>query len=303
MMAKIVQGCSFGGAGKYILEKQDARLLNGKGVRLKDHESIIKSFITQSKMKPNIKKPVAHISLNFSVQDKSLLTDKFMINIAEEYLEKMGYENTQYIIVRHCDTEHPHLHLMINRIDNKGKRISDKNEKLRNTKVCMKLTKKYGLYIASGKEKVNRHRLREPCKTKYEIYEILQTVIPKCKNWQELKTELMKSGIGIEFKTNGNTSKIQGIRFAKNGYVFNGSKVDRAFSYSKINYQFLQKEMSMHIQSHSDQRNKASISTAQASMKTLLHSLNSPSKQDEYQSKRLRPKVRKRKNKKSSLRL
>ena len=107
-------------------------------------------------MKPNISKPVAHISLNFSAQDKSRLTDKFMVDVAHDYLEKMGYENTQYIVVRHFDTEHPHLHLIINRINNNGKRISDKNEKLRSTKVCLELTKKYGLYLAEGQRKSKR---------------------------------------------------------------------------------------------------------------------------------------------------
>jgi len=111
-------------------------------------------------MKP-ISKPVAHISLNFSAQDKERLTDAIMAGIAVEYLKKMGYGNTQYIIARHSDREHPHIHLVINRIDNDGKRISDKNEKFRSTKVCMELTQKYGLYIAQGKENVKRHRLKK----------------------------------------------------------------------------------------------------------------------------------------------
>ena len=32
----------------------------------------------------------------------------------------------------------------------------------------------------------------------------------------------------------GGTSDVQGVVFAKNGYPFNGSKIDRQFSYSKI---------------------------------------------------------------------
>ncbi|KAA6325537.1 hypothetical protein EZS27_025264 [termite gut metagenome] len=76
-------------------------------------------------MNPKIAKPVAHISLDFSMQDKKRLTDKAMVGIALEYMQKMGYENTQYIIVRHHDTDHPHIHLVINRIDNDGKRITD----------------------------------------------------------------------------------------------------------------------------------------------------------------------------------
>jgi hypothetical protein len=148
MVAKIVQGRGFRGVVNYVLDKDKARLIYAEGVRLKDKESIIHSFITQSKSNPNISKPVAHISLDFSVQDKDRLTDKVMAGMAMEYMQKMGYRNTQYIIVRHHDTDHPHIHIVINRIDNEGKRISDKNERFRSTKICMELTKKYGLYIA-----------------------------------------------------------------------------------------------------------------------------------------------------------
>ncbi len=237
MMAKIIQGSGFRGTVNYVMDKKDARFLAGNGVLLNEKESIIKSFIRQSKMKPNISKPVAHISLNFSAQDKSRLTDKFMVGIANEYLEKMGYGDTQYIAVRHFDTEHPHLHLIINRIDNKGDRILDKNEKLRSTKVCKELTKRYDLYLAKGKEKVNEHRLREPDKTKYEIYNILKDAIPNSKNWLELIVQLHRQGVKIDFKYKGKTKEVQGVIFSKNNFIFNGSKVDRQFSFSKINYQ------------------------------------------------------------------
>ena len=237
MIAKIVQGQGFRGVIGYVLDKEKASLLNAEGVRIKDKESIIKSFIAQQKLNPKIAKPVAHISLDFSAQDKHRLTDQFMVGMAQEYMGKMGYRDTQYIIVRHHDTDHPHIHMVINRIDNNGKRISDQNEKLRNTKICMELTKKYGLYIASGKENVKEHRLKVPDKTKYEIYHTLKSAIPNCKNWKELRSELLKSGITTTFIKNGETEKIQGVRFGKNGYEFNGSKVDRLCSYSKISYQ------------------------------------------------------------------
>ena len=237
MIAKIVQGHGFRGVINYVLDKDHSHLLYAEGVRLKDKESIIQSFVAQQKLNPKIAKPVAHISLDFSVQDKNRLTDQFMAGMALEYMEKMGYRDTQYIIARHHDTDHPHIHIVINRIDNNGKRISDQNEKLRNSRVCMELTKKYGLYIASGKENVKEHRLKEPDKTKYEIYHALRNAIPECKNWKELKSKLLQSGVKTEFRNNGETDKIQGVRFGKNGYEFNGSKIDRAYSYSKISYQ------------------------------------------------------------------
>lgn len=159
-----------------------------------------------------------------------------MIEIAKEYMAKMGYGNTQYLIVRHHDTDHPHLHLILNRIDSDGNRISDQNERIRSTQVCKELTIKHGLYFASGKENVKRHRLREPDKAKYEIYDALKSAVPKANNWQELTSILGKEGIAVEFKTKGSTTQIEGVKFTKNGYSFSGSKIDKQFSYAKIDF-------------------------------------------------------------------
>ena len=248
MIAKIVQGHGFRGVVNYILDKDHSHLLYAEGVRLKDKDSIIQSFVAQQKLNPKIVKPVAHISLDFSAQDKNRLTDQFMVDMARDYMEKMGYRDTQYIIARHHDTDHPHIHIVINRIDNNGKRISDQNEKLRNVKICMEITKENGLYIASGKENVKEHRLKEPDKTKYEIYHALKSAIPNCKNWKELKSKLLQSRVTTEFSSNGKTNKIQGVRFGKNGYEFNGSKIDRAYSYTKISYQLQQNEKLQQVQ-------------------------------------------------------
>ncbi len=305
MIAKIVQGRGFQGAVNYILDKENASLLYAEGVRLKDKESIIHSFIVQHKLNPNISKPVAHISLDFSVQDKSKLTDRFMVDVAHEYMKKMGYRDTQYIIVRHHDTDHPHIHLVINRIDNNGKRISDQNERLRNVKICMELTKENSLYIASGKENVKEHRLKEPDKTKYEIYNSLKEIIPTCQNWEQIIRGLNDQNIGVSFKYKGKTDEIQGVIFNKNGYTFNGSKVDRQFSFSKINQKLQLKEQKFKQVEHQNNADNKfqnqELSTGNI-INDLLYQLQKPS--DYYTNNEETAAIRKyRKKKKTDFRL
>ena len=75
-------------------------------------------------------------------------------------MEKMDIKDTQYIIGLPFDKEDPHAHIAFNRIDNKGKTISDRNDRLRSEKICKELTTKYDLYFVDGKEKVKEHRLR-----------------------------------------------------------------------------------------------------------------------------------------------
>ncbi|MDR2408483.1 MAG: relaxase/mobilization nuclease domain-containing protein, partial [Bacteroidales bacterium] len=115
---------------------------------------------------------------------------------------------------------------------------------------------------AQGKENVKVHRLKEPNKTKYEIYDVLKVVVLKCRNWNELKKELQKQGITLDFKHKGNTNEVQGVLFEKNGYKFNGSKIDRQFSYSKIDYQLKQNDKIQNIpiqQEHNPFQNQPSV--------------------------------------------
>ena len=253
-MAKIVKGRAFKGVIKYILDKQkDTQLLDADGLRLKSKASIIQSFITQASMNSRVSKPVCHISLDFSAQDKVKLSNQLMVQIARDYMKQMGIVNTQYVIGSHFDKEHPHIHLVYNRVDNNGKTIADSNDRFRSEKICKELTERYGLYFATGKENVKEHRLKEPDKTKYEIYNSLKTLVPKCKSWKQLISELQKAGVETEFKCKGNSDEVQGIKFRKNDYWFNGSKIDRQFSYSKIDYQLNQNANSQQVQQNQSQ--------------------------------------------------
>ena len=170
--------------------------------------------------------------------DAPKLTDEKMVQLAQEYMREMKITDTQYIIVRHQDREHPHVHIVFNRIDNNGKTISDSNDMYRNEQVCKKLKEKHGLYFAKGKEQVKQHRLKEPDKTKYEIYTAVKNEIGKLRNWQQLKEQLTEKGIGIQFKYKGQTDEIQGVSFSKGEYTFKGSEIDRSFSYSKLDKYF-----------------------------------------------------------------
>lgn len=237
MIAKIIQGTDFNGVINYMLNKPDdkAKILAATGVRSTLANDIAHDFNLQASMRPNVQKAVCHTILSFSANDAERLTDAMMVKIANEYLEKMGYADTQSLIVRHSDRQHPHLHICINRIGNDGKTISDRNEKYRSTKICRELTERYGLTIGEGKQKVNRPRLRGKDKLRYEIFDVIKAVLPQSKNWKDFVEGLEQQGITTHFKTKGNTDVVQGIIFAKDGCSFSGSKIDRSCSFTRLN--------------------------------------------------------------------
>lgn len=152
-------------------------------------------------------------------------------------MAKMGIENTQYIVARHTDREHPHCHIVFNRVDNDGKTISDRNDFYRNEKVCKMLTAKYRLHFANGKDNIKEERLRPYDKAKHEVYKALKEELPHARSWNELKETLSNRGIEMKFKVSRTTKEVQGVKFKYGGISFSGSKVSREFSYINIDYQ------------------------------------------------------------------
>ena len=240
MIGKIISCSSFAGTVGYVMKKDQSRILAAEGIAPPDVRDMVRDLKDQTLLNPRLKNAVGHISLSFSPKDADKLTDAKMTGIAREYMERMGIRDTQFLLVRHLDQAHPHCHLVYNRVGNNGQTISDKNIKIRNGKVCKELTAKHGLYYAKGKEQVNRDRLREPDKTKYEIYDAIRHCLSGCQSWGNLETRLQEQGITTSYKYCGQTDRKQGVLFGKNDFTFSGSKIDRAFSYTSLNRHFEQ---------------------------------------------------------------
>ncbi len=235
MIGKIPKpGKSFGGCVKYNVLKKDAAILFAEGVRRGNIEQTIWDFNMQRKMNPGLGQAVGHIALSWSVNDLGKLNDDIMVEIASAYLQKMKIQDTQVLMVRHHDRNHPHLHLVYNRVDNQGKTISDRFQRQNNIKVCRELTEKYGFYIAPDKEKVNRQQLKGEDKVKYNLFDAIKFAAKRVKSMDELKTVLKRKGIDMQYKYKSGSKEIQGISFSKDGYKFKGSEIDRSLSYLKL---------------------------------------------------------------------
>ena len=233
MMCDIKKRANFARLVNYANNPKKARLIDSKDVRLDSNATISASMQEQADDKPGRKlsNPVYHISLNFAREDGARLTDELMSEIAREYMRRMGIVNTQYIVCRHTDTAHPHLHIVANRVDNDGRTISDSNDSRRSVYICRALTNEYGLHIANGKDKVRRERLRGKDRVRYRIYDAVRTALTTCRSWSELDKTLSRQGIYIRFRYDTAIGKIIGISFTADGCTFSGSKIDRTMSY------------------------------------------------------------------------
>ena len=80
-----------------------------------------------------------------------VLTDTELQDIAREYLEKLGYGNQPYLVVKHEDIDRHHLHIVTINVDEKGRRLNQDFLFRRSDRIRRELERKYGLHPAERK--------------------------------------------------------------------------------------------------------------------------------------------------------
>ncbi|MXO04006.1 relaxase/mobilization nuclease domain-containing protein [Flavobacterium sp. HBTb2-11-1] len=78
-------------------------------------------FLKLSSLNENAKRNSVHISLNFDPSENH--SKEKLTEIADTYMEKIGFGKQPYLVYQHHDAGHPHLHVVTNNIQRDGKRI------------------------------------------------------------------------------------------------------------------------------------------------------------------------------------
>jgi len=165
MIASQKIGKSFMGALNYNLKKlhhpdpeMRAELLATNFAAV--DPAVIKQEVEMMKgMKPNLSRYVYHTSINFPKEDR-LDNDK-LLAIAHDYLKESGYTNNQFMIFRHHDAGHPHIHLLVNRISFDGTVVSDSNNFKKSEAILRNLEIKYGLTQVQNSEKAETKAVKK----------------------------------------------------------------------------------------------------------------------------------------------
>jgi hypothetical protein len=101
------------------------------------------SFYPYLAMNNRTEKVVFHASLNPDPKDK--LSDEQLSEIAQAYMQKLGYDNQPYIVLKHSDIKREHLHIISLRIDENGWKTNDSYEVARSMKICKELEDEFNL--------------------------------------------------------------------------------------------------------------------------------------------------------------
>lgn len=126
--------------------------------------------------------PVIHISLNPDPKDN--LNDEKFSEIAQEYMQKLGYGNQPFIVYKHEDIDRHHIHIVSVKVDETGKMIRDNFQHRLSMRICRELEKKHALIPANEKQKTEGYTLKKVDFNKGNIkHQITNVVRPISRSW------------------------------------------------------------------------------------------------------------------------
>lgn len=168
MIAKIGRSTNLFGTLSYNNSKMDQDkgeiLMTNKMIETADGKysvsQLARSFEPYLLANRNTEKHTLHISLNPDPKDK--VSDEKYKEIAEQYMNEMGYGDQPFIVFKHTDIDRSHIHIVSVCVDEDGRKISDQFEKIRSMKACREMEKKFGLISAVEKKSQQNQKIFRP---------------------------------------------------------------------------------------------------------------------------------------------
>jgi len=258
MVAKISSGSSIFGALAYnqtkVDEQQAKVILTNRMIEPRDGNYTVgismRSFEPYLTANQKTENPILHISLN--PYPKDVLTDDQLSEIAQEYMDKLGYGNQPFIVYKHEDIDRHHLHIVSVRVDENGKKLNHNFEFRKSMEICRNIEQKYHLIAADKKEKQPEFSIKGIAYGENNLKNQIASVIrPLVKSYHfqsmgEYKALLSLYKITVEEIKGGTADKMF------NGLVYSatddkGERIGKAFKSSlfgkSVGYETLQQRM------------------------------------------------------------
>ena len=184
MIAKISSSANLAGALGYNFKKVvsgEASILLAEGLYANPGgsytmEEVLSDMQAAIPKKCRTKNVVFHCSLNPHPDEK--LSDEQLTQIAQEYMQTLGYGEQPYIVFKHNDIAREHIHIVSLRVDSLGRKINDKFENRRSKQITDHLERKYRLIPSTPtkEQRTNSPASREHLTSDNIRSEIAQTL-------------------------------------------------------------------------------------------------------------------------------
>jgi hypothetical protein len=239
MIAKTSKGKGFRGVLNYAMEK-DSEILDSN-MAGQTPRALAAEFGEVRKLRPSLGNAVVHTALSAPVGEQ--ISDDLWREIGQTFMEKMGYTDNQYIMVKHKDTDHQHVHIIANRITHTGDVVSDANDYKRLNKAMREIEVEYELtQVASiaaerkapTKGEIERSiRTGEPS-TRQQLQQLASACAKDCGNYTEYAQRLEAVGVELIPYTQMNDTKLNGLMYRLDGVAMKGSDLGKAYSPSGL---------------------------------------------------------------------
>jgi Relaxase/Mobilisation nuclease domain len=225
--------------------------------------ALAREFKISRQLNPEADRVVYHASL--SLPDNERLDEPTWNELANRYLEEMGFDSNQYVVYRHSNTQHDHIHICASRIrlDN-GKIVHDSWDYKRSETIIRQLERDYSLQqTQSSHEKLSRNpsigqqrRLEREHKEyingerqtpqerpiKQQLQELIDYATADNPTMPQLIERLQIEGVKIRHGLTRN-GKSKGISYGIKGQQFSGTNLGAAYTFpglqkhKGVNYQ------------------------------------------------------------------
>ena len=238
MIGKQIKGKSFRGVLDYLHSKQESRLIAGN-MGGKTPRTLSAEFAVSRQLNPRLAKAVYHSSL--SLPKTEHLDDEQWSAIADDYLSGMEFNDSQYVVYRHSDKDHDHVHIVASRIRiTDGTTVNDSWDYVRSEKLIRELENKYELTptVSSNQKQQRGHttgemRLIERTGTQSIRTKLQQTIDTETSEpitMPELIVRLKDQGIDAKISFT-RTGKIRGISYKYDGVATSGTHLGQAYTF------------------------------------------------------------------------
>ncbi|MDB4582158.1 relaxase/mobilization nuclease domain-containing protein [Draconibacterium sp.] len=190
--------------------------------------------------------------LSPSIPVGNKLTNQDFKNLSDDFLSRMNLKENQSITFLHCDENHRHLHIFVNRIDYNGRAYKDHFISKKAQRIAESMAKARGFKTAKEIQIEKETRLRTQIKEAHS--RIAQKHPRTIFEYAEMMQQL---GINCKLKQ-ASDGKVVGLKFHVGKESIKASSVDRSFSAAR-----LQKAIQQNFEYHNRYRNRYPKNTIQ----------------------------------------
>ncbi|MEJ6487920.1 relaxase/mobilization nuclease domain-containing protein [Nostoc punctiforme UO1] len=250
MIGNQTKGRGFRGLLNYLESQKDAKLIGGN-MGGNNSRALAREFKISRQLNLEADRVVYHASL--SLPENERLDEPTWNELANRYLEEMGFDSNQYVVYRHSNTEHDHIHICASRIrlDN-GKIVHDSWDYKRSETIIRQLERDYGLQqTQSSHEKLSRNpsigqqkRLEREHKEyingerltpqerpiKQQLQELIDRATIDKLTMPQLVERLQLQGVEVRHGLTRN-GKSKGISYSWNDQKFSGTSLGPAYTF------------------------------------------------------------------------